>query len=177
MPVDATLSEALAPVLRDLENSGTLLPDILDEQERDFDGRVSAKFYGPDGSGMGVSAMAGEPLPERIASVADQVQEWATEAHWQAGWRPGPNARSTRALIRSRQCKAARRSRRVDLSQDRAADLRRRPVAQGLMALARLAACPISTVHPAGSRATFSTSWWRSSPGEVSAFSARGSSR
>jgi hypothetical protein len=61
-----------------------LLPDILDEQERDFDGRVSAMLYGPDGSGMGVSAMAGEPLPKRIASVADQVQEWAIEAHWHA---------------------------------------------------------------------------------------------
>jgi hypothetical protein len=84
MPGDATLSEALAPVLRDLENSGTLLPDILDERERDFDGWVSAMFYGPDGSGMGVSAMAGEPLPEKIASVADQVQEWAIEAHWHA---------------------------------------------------------------------------------------------
>jgi hypothetical protein len=58
------LSEALAPVLRDLENSGTLLPDILTEQERAFDGRVSAMFYGTGGSGMGVSAMAGEPLPE-----------------------------------------------------------------------------------------------------------------
>jgi hypothetical protein len=45
------LSEALAPVLRDLENSGTLLPDILTEQERAFDGRVSAMFYGKGGSG------------------------------------------------------------------------------------------------------------------------------
>ena len=48
MPVDAALSEALAPVLRDLENSGMLLPDILDEQEQDFDGRVYAMLYGPD---------------------------------------------------------------------------------------------------------------------------------
>jgi hypothetical protein len=37
------LSEALVPLLRDLENSGTVLPDIFDEQERDFDGQLSAR--------------------------------------------------------------------------------------------------------------------------------------
>lgn len=83
--VDILLSEALAPVLRDLENSGALLPDIRDEQWSDFDGQITAMLYGPDGSGQGVFVMAGESLPERITSVADQVQEWAVEAHWQAG--------------------------------------------------------------------------------------------
>ncbi len=83
--MDAALAEALAPVLRDLENSGSLLPDVRDEQWSDFEGQVTAMLYGPDGSGQGVFAMAGEPLPERIASVADQVQEWAIEARWQAG--------------------------------------------------------------------------------------------
>ncbi|MGH3166970.1 MAG: hypothetical protein ACRDN0_13925 [Trebonia sp.] len=37
------------------------------------------------GSAQGVSAMAAEPLQERIASVADQVQEWAVETLWQEG--------------------------------------------------------------------------------------------
>ncbi len=41
--------------------------------------------------------------------------------------------------------------------------------------LATLAACRMTTVRPAGSRATCSTSWWPSSPGKASAFSARGS--
>jgi hypothetical protein len=50
MSAGTTLSEALAPVLRDLENSGTLLPDILDKQERHFDGRISAMPYGPNGA-------------------------------------------------------------------------------------------------------------------------------
>jgi len=36
---------------------------------------------------------------------------------------------------------------------------------------------PITTVPPAGSRVTCSTSWWRSLPGRASAFSARGSWR
>jgi hypothetical protein len=42
-------------------------------------------LYAPDGSGQGVSAIAAESLPARIASVADQVQEWAVEALWRAG--------------------------------------------------------------------------------------------
>lgn len=37
--MDAALSEALAPVLRDLENTGALLPGIGDEQWPDFEGR------------------------------------------------------------------------------------------------------------------------------------------
>jgi hypothetical protein len=83
--VDAALSEALAPVLGDLENSGALMPDIRDEKWSDFEGQISAMLYGMDGSGQGVFVMTGEPLPQAIASVADQVQEWAIEAHWHAG--------------------------------------------------------------------------------------------
>lgn len=42
--------------------------------------------------------MAGDPLPQRIAGVADQVQEWAVEELWRTGrpatwpecpWHPG----------------------------------------------------------------------------------------
>ena len=55
-------------------------------------------LYAADHSGQGVSAMAAEPLPQRIASVADQVQEWAVEelcrtrrpATWpECTWHPG----------------------------------------------------------------------------------------
>lgn len=83
--MDAVLSEALAPVLSDLKTSGALMPDIRDEKWSDFEGQVTAMLYGPDGSGQGVFVMAGEPLPHRIASAADQVQEWAIEAHWHDG--------------------------------------------------------------------------------------------
>jgi hypothetical protein len=83
--MDTVLAEALAPVLRDLENSGALIPDIRDEQWSDFEGQVTAMLYAPDGSGQCVFVMAGEQRQERIASVADQVQEWAVEALWRAG--------------------------------------------------------------------------------------------
>jgi hypothetical protein len=100
--VDPALSEALAPVLRDLENSGGPLPDVRERQWSDVPGQVTAMLYGPGGSGQGVSAMAGEPLPDRIASVADQVQEWAVEALWQAGrpatWPECPEHRGSHPL-------------------------------------------------------------------------------
>jgi hypothetical protein len=77
--VDIALTEALTPVLRDLKNSGSVIPAVRDGEWSSFEGQVTAMLYGPDGSGQGISAMIGEPLPQRIASVADQVQEWAVE--------------------------------------------------------------------------------------------------
>jgi hypothetical protein len=90
--VDMALADALAPVLRDLENSGSVVPDIHDNQWSDFEGQVMAMLYGPDGSGQGVSTMTTEP--ERVASVADQVQVWAVEQLCSIGqptnWPPYP---------------------------------------------------------------------------------------
>jgi hypothetical protein len=42
-------------------------------------------LHDTDGTAQGVFAMAAESLPQRIASVADQVQERAVEALWRAG--------------------------------------------------------------------------------------------
>jgi hypothetical protein len=42
-------------------------------------------LHDTDGTAQGVSAMAAEPLPQRIASVADQIQEDG----WVEGWRGG----------------------------------------------------------------------------------------
>jgi len=83
--VDIALSEALAPVLRDLGACGAPVPDIRDQQWSDFPGQVTAMLHDTDGTAQGVFAMTGESLPQRIASVADQAQEWAVEALWRAG--------------------------------------------------------------------------------------------
>jgi hypothetical protein len=79
------LSEALAPVLRDLGTCGAPVPDVRDKQWPDFPAQVTAMLHDTDGTAQGVFAMAAESLPQRIASVADQVQEWAVEALWRAG--------------------------------------------------------------------------------------------
>jgi hypothetical protein len=77
--VDNALAEALTPVLRDLANAGSVIPEVRDSQWSSFEGQATAMLYSRDGSGQGISAMTGEPLPERIASVTDQVQDWAVE--------------------------------------------------------------------------------------------------
>lgn len=89
--MDSKLNEALVPVLDDLRNSGGPVPDVRDAQwSNNFPGQVTAMLYAADNSGQGVSAMAFEPLAQRIASVADQVQEWAVEelcrVHRPATW-------------------------------------------------------------------------------------------
>lgn len=83
--MDIALSEALTPVLDDLGNSGAPVPDVRDQQWASFPRQVSAMLHDSDGTAQGVSAMADESLFQRIASVADQVQEWAVEALWRAG--------------------------------------------------------------------------------------------
>jgi hypothetical protein len=72
-------------VLRDLGTYGALVPDVRDKQWPDFPGQVTAMLHDTDGTAHGVFAMAAESLPQRIASVADQVQDWAVEALWHAG--------------------------------------------------------------------------------------------
>lgn len=77
--MDTTLEEALAPVLSDLERSASVLPDVRDEPWSATAEQVTAMLYSADGSGQGISARPADALAERIASVADQVQEWVVE--------------------------------------------------------------------------------------------------
>jgi hypothetical protein len=77
--MDDRLAQALAPVLRDLAACGSVVPEVRDDQWSDVDGQVTAMLHSPGGSAQGVSAMTTEPPAQRIASVADQVQEWAVE--------------------------------------------------------------------------------------------------
>jgi hypothetical protein len=85
--VDIALSEALVPVLRDLGTRGAPVPDVRAKQGPDFPGQVTAMRHDTDGTAHGVFAMAAESLPQKVASVADQVQEWAVQALWRAGRR------------------------------------------------------------------------------------------
>lgn len=92
--MDSSLAEALTPVLRDLAATGSVRPAVRDEQWSDYPGQLTAMLFSPDGTGQGVSAMTGDPLAERIASVADQVQEWVVEELCSLGrptnWPPCP---------------------------------------------------------------------------------------
>jgi hypothetical protein len=102
VPVDTELAEALAPALRDLQTSGSVLPEVRDQQWDGIEGQATAYLYSPDGSGQGVFVMTGEPRSQQIASVADQVQEWAVEELCSVGrpanWPPCPRHPSSHPL-------------------------------------------------------------------------------
>lgn len=76
---DPEFAEALDTVLHDLRAQGAVLPQV----------RVApgygAMLYEPDGSGHGVQWPPPGTAADRLASLADQVQEWAVEALWSAG--------------------------------------------------------------------------------------------
>jgi hypothetical protein len=80
--VDEVLRQALEPVLRDLRNSGIAAPRIEDVESADDADMPSAMLRSPGGSGMGVNVNPTALEFERVAHVADQVQEWVIEELW-----------------------------------------------------------------------------------------------
>lgn len=98
--VDEVLRGALQPILGDLRREGLNEPII---EYRDWTGdpeRPSAMLWGPDGSGSGISVERSAALPERIAAVADKVQEWAIEELWgRAAATNWPDAHITQTAI------------------------------------------------------------------------------
>lgn len=75
------LATALEPVLRDLSGSCAVRPRVVEEVH---DGEACVMLYEPDGSGVGIGVWPGGDDAERVARVADQVQDWAVEALWAA---------------------------------------------------------------------------------------------
>lgn len=76
------LAQSLAPILRDLEASGLDAPRIEDNDWADNPEAASAMLWSPGGSGMGIQVGVAAPEVERVAMVADQVQEWVIEELW-----------------------------------------------------------------------------------------------
>jgi hypothetical protein len=101
--LDSALQEALGPVLSDLESSGAVIPDVQDEPWSTTAEQVTAMLYSADGSGQGISARPADPLAQRIASVADQVQDWVVEELCSIGrptnWPPCPQHPHSHPLI------------------------------------------------------------------------------
>lgn len=91
--VDDVLKKAMEPVLRDLRTVGIAPSGIAHRDWTQDLGRPSVMLFGVDGSGMGIAVARADPLHERVAAVADQVQEWAIEELWGRGatnWPPCP---------------------------------------------------------------------------------------
>lgn len=90
---------ALQPVLRDIRATGAPEPDIRDDASWSYS--AAAMLWGRDGTGMGVSVDPAEPQVDRVARVADQVQEWVIEERWgnaATNWPPCPRHPQTHPL-------------------------------------------------------------------------------
>lgn len=79
------LAAAMALILHDLAGPDGVQLSVRDEPWHDTAQTASAMLFGPDGSGMGVFIHLGHPVSAQVASLADQVQEWAVEALWALG--------------------------------------------------------------------------------------------
>jgi hypothetical protein len=83
----AELRATLEPVLRDMRGSGAIMPDILEEAHDDLGPDcVCAWIQTPGGAGSrGIRVLVSLPAPERLADLADQLQEWEIEELAAAG--------------------------------------------------------------------------------------------
>jgi hypothetical protein len=83
----AELRATLEPVLRDLQSSGAIVPDIREEAHDDLGPDcVCAWIQTLGGAGsMGIRVQVSLPAAERLADLADQIQEWEVEELAAAG--------------------------------------------------------------------------------------------
>jgi len=88
----AELRASLEPILRDMRSSGAIVPRVVGEAHDDPrpDG-VSAWIQPPDGASShdvgsrGIHVQVSLPPPERLADLADQLQDWEVEELAAAG--------------------------------------------------------------------------------------------
>lgn len=83
--MDEVLRESMEPVLHDLRGAGIPSPRVEDRDRTEQPGIAAAMLWSPDGSGTGVWVSRSDPASERVAALADQVQEWAIEELWGHG--------------------------------------------------------------------------------------------
>jgi hypothetical protein len=82
----------LGPVLRDMRSSGAIVPDVMEEAHDDLGpDYVYAWIQPPDGAGsqaagsQSIHVQVSLPPPERLAGLADQLQDWEVEELAAAG--------------------------------------------------------------------------------------------
>jgi hypothetical protein len=80
----AILFECLTPLLDDLAHTGAVLPTVETKSDR-LDGQeIGAWIRNGDLGGQEIFVELSLPHPERLAALAEQIQEWEIEALWTA---------------------------------------------------------------------------------------------
>jgi hypothetical protein len=80
----AILFDCLTPLLDDLAHSGAVLPTVETKSDRLNRQEIGAFLRNDDQSGREIFVELSLPYPERLAALAEQVQEWEIEALWAA---------------------------------------------------------------------------------------------
>jgi hypothetical protein len=79
------LAACLKPVLHDFAVSGAPAPVIRYGPWYFGHASLTAMVFAPDGSSQGLRVHPSIPFADRVAMLADQIQEWAFAARWAAG--------------------------------------------------------------------------------------------
>jgi len=80
--MDPLLRQALDVALRDIRSLGVPEPEIRDTIWIKDPAYPSAVLGSIGGAGTGISVRLADPQAERLARVADQVQDWVIEELW-----------------------------------------------------------------------------------------------
>jgi hypothetical protein len=85
----------LEPILRDMRNSGAIVPDVIEEAHDDLGPeyvhawiRLPESSGSPDTAAQDIRVHVDLPFPERLADLADQLQDWEVEELFAAGRPP-----------------------------------------------------------------------------------------
>jgi len=84
----AVLRQAVTPLLADLAASGMSVPVILEEAREEREAEVCGWIQGPGGTGTGTSVLLDSSPAERVAELAEQLQNWAADQLHDAGRPP-----------------------------------------------------------------------------------------
>jgi hypothetical protein len=77
--VNREIDAAIDLISKDLMAGGVPLPRVEPKAWQNLEPSQSVMLFAADGSGMGVWLDLSQPHAERLAHLADQVQEWAVE--------------------------------------------------------------------------------------------------
>ena len=88
----AELRADLEPILRDMRSSGAIVPDVFEEAHDDLGpDYMCAWIQPPEGAGpqhagsQSIHVQVSIPVPDRLADLADQLQDWEVEELAAAG--------------------------------------------------------------------------------------------